>query len=217
MSTIRELVRTRVRDQGDRPTCVAFAVSSFHELWCEVVHLGKSRVELDLSEEFLFYGCKQLDALVNASGTTVVAASKWLETKGQCREELHPYQTAGPLLAVPSPAAFADANTRTLGHFKRVPLTFERVSTTLRQRLPLVAVIELFRSARTPGKDGRLAMPARGEHRIGLHAILLVGSEADDVVFLNSWGDAWGEGGFGRFSSDYLTRHAKQLWTVAKQ
>src|SRR5690349_16479162 len=103
---IRELFRNRIKDQGDRHTCVAFAVSALHELWCEVFCAHKSGILLDLSEEFLFYGCKQRDGIAKGNGTTVEAAAKWLAKEGQCREELQPYRLNSPLLAVPSKAAF---------------------------------------------------------------------------------------------------------------
>src|SRR4051812_8459350 len=114
MLSIRELLRGRVKDQGDRPTCVAFATTSFHELRCPSMIAEKGGIELVLSEEFLFYGCKQRDGLVNVKGTTVAAAGKWLAAEGQCRAELHPYRKAGALPLVPSKKAFADGKTRTV-------------------------------------------------------------------------------------------------------
>ena len=73
-----------MKDQGDRPTCVAFAVSSLHEYSVDVVSTGQKLVTLDLSEEFLFFGCKQEDGLKGIAGTTIEAASEWLKKKGQC-------------------------------------------------------------------------------------------------------------------------------------
>ena len=90
MGTLTARLGPRVKDQGDRPTCVAFAVSSVHEYWRDIFVDNKQSVDLDLSEEFLYYGCKQNDGLPTDAGTTVTAASDWLGVKGQCVEQLHP-------------------------------------------------------------------------------------------------------------------------------
>src|SRR5215472_9645971 len=99
MNALRTKLEKAVKDQGDRPTCVAFAVTALHE---HCISLGIAQTQLDLSEEFLYFGCKQRDSLSTTSGTTLVAASKVLRLDGQCKEELHPYQRNNTLLVVPS-------------------------------------------------------------------------------------------------------------------
>ena len=78
-----------VKHQYDRPTCVAFAVTAFHEYAHDVLKGLKKASEIDLSEEFLYYHCKQLDGLgPNSTGTTVSAASASLAANGQSLESL---------------------------------------------------------------------------------------------------------------------------------
>ena len=217
MVSVKQFFSHRVKEQGDRPTCVAFAVSAFHEYWCEVVSSGKSAIGVDLSEEFLFYGCKQRDGLpVGSDGTTVLAASSWLRSDGQCIEALHPYRKTGGLLVVPSAAAVADGKKRTLNSLKSRGSNLDAVVEALGRGVPLVAVVEIFRSAYLPGTGGMLAMPGPGDRKLGLHAVLLVEVDGDEddrtTIFLNSWGVGWGDRGFGRFSEDYFDNHCKQLW-----
>src|SRR6266404_7343035 len=114
MGSVRQQLAGRVKDQGDRPTCVAFAVSSLHEYWRDVSNGQQDAIQLDLSEEFLYYGCKQRDGLRGSTGTTIDAASLWLRLKGQCLETLHPYQVSSGTLQKPSTAAFNDARSKTL-------------------------------------------------------------------------------------------------------
>jgi C1A family cysteine protease len=219
MATVKHFFEDRVKDQGDRPTCVAFAVSAFHEHWLEIRSAGKAEIELDLSEEFLFYGCKRRDSLsVKADGTTVRAASDWLLTDGQCIELLHPYRTTGFLLPTPSQAAVSDAKGRTLNTLATKAVTFDVLSDSLEKGVPSVGVIEIFQNAYFPFAGGTLAFPSFGEQSLGLHAVLFVdaSNETADrtITFLNSWGTGWGQNGFGRLSKDYFTKYCAQLWSI---
>lgn len=86
--TVRHL-QTPIRHQYDRPTCVAFAVTAFHEYVRDCSKSGKQIPDLDLSEEFLFHHCKQLDRLpTTKSGTTLEAAAAALRHAGQALEIL---------------------------------------------------------------------------------------------------------------------------------
>src|SRR5947208_1273756 len=155
MPSLKTLFQARVKEQGDRPTCVAFAVSSLHEHWREIVSETKVNIELDLSEEFLFYGCKRRDGLPpGMDGTTVSAAKDWLNKDGQCTEDLHPYRATSSLVVAPSAAAVADAGTRKLKSINRQPTTLEAVAKLVGKGLPLVAVFEIFQNAYTPGAGG---------------------------------------------------------------
>lgn len=206
-----------MRDQGERPTCVAFAVSACHEYWLDICCANKHILDLDLSEEFLFYGCKARDGL-KGRGTTIVAASETLVVEGQCLEQLHPYQRKSSLLPVPSKAAFADGKSRILKTLVRRNVELKVVRESLSQNMPVVAAIELFKSAYQAGSMGLLRMPANTEKPVGKHAIVIVDIDAtgseEQLIFVNSWGHKWGEGGLGRFTTQYFSAHCKQLWNI---
>lgn len=148
----------------------------------------------------------------------MAAARDWLVTDGQCAADLHPYRKVrGPLL-VPSSKAFTDARTRTVNSLQEHPVDVQVLKDEFASGLPVVAVIELFRSVFSAGSTGELVLPSTGEYRIGLHAVLLVALEGNPVGihFLNSWGKLWGEKGFGYFPLSYFQRHCQQLWTIKK-
>jgi hypothetical protein len=198
---------------------VAFAVSALHEYWLDICCASKPSLGLDLSEEFLFYGCKVRDGLKGTgSGTTLVAASESLVSDGQCLEKLHPYRQKSPLLSVPSPSAFVDGKSRILKTLKRQTIALSVVRQSLAKNIPVVAAIELFRSAYRAGPTGLLPLPSAGEMRVGRHAVLIVDVEAtgpeEQIVFLNSWGAKWGDAGLGRFTVQYFSSHCKQLWNI---
>jgi C1A family cysteine protease len=80
-----------------------------------------------------------------------------------------------------------------------------------------VAGISLFESAMTVpvSKTGELPLPKSKEQIVGGHAIVIIGfdDEKRRVKFVNSWGTAWGERGFGYVPYDYLKKHMSDAWT----
>ncbi len=195
---------------------MAFAVTALHE-HCNGTSI---QTQIDLSEEFLYFRCKQRDGLPVSGGTKLTAASDALRLDGQCREELHPYQRIGKLLAVPSVAAVQDAKTRIWGLMKPIDLSLELVKQYVGQEIPVVAAIEIFRTAWCAGPDGLVDIPSLGERAVGTHAVLIIEVEQkgteEQVVFLNSWGTGWGSSGIGKFSATYFQRHCEHLWTAVK-
>src|SRR5579872_629475 len=176
-SQIRQQLSKRARDQGERPTCVAFAVSACHEYWLDICCANKHSLDLDLSEEFLFFGCKARDRL-KGRGTTIAAASESLAADGQCLEQLHPYQRTNSLLAAPNKAAFADGKGRILKTLARRDVELKVVRESLGKNIPVVAAIELFKSAYQAGSTGLLRAPASNEKPVDTHAVVIVDLEA---------------------------------------
>ena len=114
-----------VRDQGQRGTCVAFATVALREF------LNDCRE--DLSEQFLYWACKQLDGLPEP-GTYIHTAMSALAEYGVCTESIWPYnpvQTDDEAQGPPPPGGIEAAKryilpvTRTVEpnlivHYKRV-------------------------------------------------------------------------------------------------
>ena len=73
---------------------------------------------------------------------------------------------------------------------------------------PVVAGITVYESYAQPdvSKSGVLPLPKPKETVLGGHAISIVGYDDSkkQFKFLNSWGAAWGEKGFGYVSYDYM-------------
>jgi len=77
-----------VRNQERRGTCVAHAV-------CAVAECRESQmdgVDPDLSEQYLYFLCKQADGHPERAGTFVEMAMNAMKKDGICREETWPYQ-----------------------------------------------------------------------------------------------------------------------------
>jgi len=212
-----------VRDQHDRPTCVAFAVTALHE-HLHLVRTGLDKtVDLDLSEEFLYYHCKQRDGLgVKSTGTTISAASGSLAKQGQSLEALCPYQlrphAPRSKLTPPAPAALADGRTRLLSGLTRLPQSLASVRRSLKAGMPVVAVLDLHSNAYLT-VAGQIELPRPGDRPIGRHAVLIVeledrSGEPCRIFFKNSWGSKWGDKGFGSLREDYFKAHGRELWGI---
>ena len=72
-----------VRDQGRRGTCVAFTSVGLRE------YLDSCSTEL--SEQFLYWACKQMDGFPDEPGTMIRTAMSVLSTQGVCPESNWPY------------------------------------------------------------------------------------------------------------------------------
>ena len=202
-----------VRDQGPRGTCLAFAATAAHEAAGAVSALA------DLAEEVLYWGCKQVDGEHEpGSGFTSVAAA--LRRWGQPDEDRWPYDAARDdrsAAYAPPPGALDPGVCRT-APLRKIETTIAAIQRELRQGRTVALGIWLtagFFSA----TRGRIPAPGAREPRLDGHAVLVVGYEEGSVpeqgslIVRNSWGDGWGEGGYGYLPYAYL-RLGCEAWVI---
>ena len=98
------------------------------------------------------------------------------------------------------------------------------IKDALAQGLPVMFGFTVFESIKT-ANDGKIPYPERGEAQLGGHAVLCVGYDDELTIgkskgaFLirNSWGEAWGEKGYGWLPYDYLMAgYAQDWWCLVK-
>lgn|GEM_PF-1433343 len=217
-----------VRDQGERGTCVAFASVALREFLLQQPE--------DLSEQFLYWACKELDGFPGA-GTYIHTAMSVLAEYGVCRETDWPYnpkQTANegqgppPHGARDAAKAYRLASARTVEpglvlHYKHVlageggkggmPVTFG------------VLVFNSWYMSRETHRTGKITLPLPGEEPVGGHAMCVVGYVDDDTVpgggyFIvrNSWGAKWAAespeaAGHALMPYEYVERFAMEAFT----
>jgi len=200
-----------VRDQGDRPTCLAFAATCGHE----DKRQQEIRIVERLSEEALYWGCKQIDA-DDEGGTTYESASVALERWGQPTEESWPYEATiegdGPS---PLPKGMAAGE----GWFRR---SIAEISTDLEQVKALLAAgglvllgLELMDSFLRPDA-GYIPAPSPDDTSLGGHAVVAVGydDESGSLIVRNSWGTEWGIDGYGYLPYSYYAKHSLDSWSL---
>jgi C1A family cysteine protease len=212
--------QSSVKNQYDRPKCVAFAATALHEYTRRTLSMPGPTSEIDLSEEFLHYHCKKRDNLsLNSLGTTVTAAAASLAVEGQATEELCPYKpySSSPHSTRPTKLALADGRLRLLPGLRRLPQTLESIEGSLRSDRPVIAVVDWYSNAYL-APSGRIGLPRPDDRFLGRHAVLIVELEDESqagrptIVFKNSWGPRWGDHGFGCFGEDYFVAHGLQIW-----
>jgi hypothetical protein len=189
-----------ILDQGSRNACVAFTMVAMLQIL--------SGDPTDLSEQFLFWGCKELDGMPsNPHGTQPQAAIDALKQFGICLESEWPYNAfsipdnvgQGP----PPPKAKTAALARRIVSGGSLESTKSAgVCSALAEGKPVllgVPVYPFWTGSGQARRGGRVRRPLPGELPGRGHAICAVGYREDPtapgggyVIFRNSWGTDFG-------------------------
>lgn len=204
----------QVRDQADRPTCVAFAVSVGHE---DVRFRENGRTE-DLSEDGLYWGCKKIDGNASA-GTSFESAAEALEQWGQPLETVWPYNAAFNGSGAPSPPAGVSPSD---GWFRRRMGSggsgLDQVRSSLAAGSIVMVGLVLTDRFFAPA-SGWIASPAATDRLFGGHAVAAVGynetASTPHLILRNSWGTGWGDGGYGYLPYNYFHTYVLACWIMA--
>ena len=205
-------VQTPIRDQGaHRPTCAAFAVTGAHEWMC-----GNG---IDLSEEWCLWAADKLAPSVDGS-TSVPLGLEGITRDGQAIEQHWPY--GNPAWPAEPPNAAADARNRVtpgvwrkLGHpsFAEIRAVIERDEAVILS-LRFIPFAWYY-----VGSDAVVDAPP-GAVTVDGHAVLAVGMDqrhnGEVLEFKNSWGDSWGDHGYGYLADTYWTRYGKAAYALGR-
>jgi C1A family cysteine protease len=197
-----------IRDQGQRGTCVAFAVTAGHE-----VSRGPASNPYDLSEEALYWGCKRADGNWHG-GTTFTSARTAITRSGQPLEARWPYNHAqADGVEIKLPAGMKTTDWYRSG-LRRVGVAVADLQALLAAGTPVALGLTVFDTLFRPGRDGRVQDPPSRAPQRGLHAVLAVGHEPGSVLIRNSWGSGWGLGGYGWITETYVNKFVIDAWIV---
>lgn len=188
------------RDQGLRPTCVAFALAE--------VNLSAAPGVEALSPEYAYQGAACLDPSWAPGGGVALNAVLRATFSGQPVEADFPYQAVEPAAPVSAPPANFKLHG---GGVALLPLDPDVMCAMLRQHRPIGIGLRLTRSFYMP-VDGLVTFEVAAIAPEVLHAVAVVGLGWKDgqAYFLirNSWGPGWGKGGAAWLSVTYVREHA---------
>ena len=188
------------RNQGPRPTCLAFAVSDAHA----ALRLGWA----PLSCEFVFYHAQRRASRPPDTGATLTAVLATLREVGQPAEVGWPY-----LAATPADGASWTPPAEVGPRFGRAGAPQGKAVKTVIAELdanrPVILLLMLSRSFYMPVPDGVIAPgPSEVPEPARRHAVVAVGhgmvSGERAILVRNSWGAGWGIAGHGWLTESFV-------------
>ena len=199
----------QARNQGPRPTCLAFAASD--------THAGLRAGWVPLSCEYAFYHAQRRAGRPASKGALLSSMLDTLRKDGQPKESGWPYlreTPADPASWVP-PGAVGQLFGRA---GENANASIEDMIRELNGGRPVIVLLTLSRSFFNPAGQG-VIHPAPGEtpEPERRHAVIAVGHGKVDahraVLVRNSWGERWGDSGYGWLTEAFL---GPRLFAAAK-
>lgn len=190
------------RDQGFRPTCLAFAASDGHSF-------ARGLPAQALSAEYAFYhAVRRMDPSVTEQGATPRAMFDAIAVDGQPEEYHYPYLSPTPFATLPAPP--------TPFHYpvykytaSLAPARVNDVVRALERGNSPVLGLEITEGFRMASGAPALVQLVPGDSVVGRHAVLAVGlavdkSNTEYVKIRNSWGCGWADAGHAWLSRPYV-------------
>jgi C1A family cysteine protease len=223
---------TPIRDQARRGTCVAHAALAAYEHSLKKNDHG----DLDLSEQFLYWACKEHDGSPTVAGTWLRVAFDRLYQDGVCLEETWPYnpdpvpgnegQGPPPAGAVLAAMDYRITNYVTLG--ATAVADIKQVLASGRCVAFSIPVYNTLMKNPQAMKTGKIPNPVPGEWPVGGHAMCLVGYTDESgmpglgggrFILKNSWDGYFGYAspygsGYGIIPYAYIARLGKGAFAL---
>src|SRR4051812_12122941 len=187
-----------VYDQLHLNSCSANAIAAamrYDELKAERAD------EPDPSRLFIYYNERVLAGVTRTNSPVSLRDGYRTVTKvGSCPERMWPYRPRR-FRCEPTPACFHAARRHRALAYYRIRRSIAQLRACLAQRFPFVMAMAVHQSmgGRQVRRTGLVPLPGRHDRLRGGHAVLAVGYDHRRrlMVFRNSWGRAWGDGGYG--------------------
>jgi C1A family cysteine protease len=225
-----------VEDQGQLGSCTAQAGAGIIEYY----ERKSFRRHIDASRLFLYKVTRNLMKMKGDTGAYLRSTIGAMVLFGVPPEEYWPY-TDGPDDFDKEPPAFCYSfaqNYKTIKYYRHDPPSaspediLNRVKTYLAAGHPAMFGFTVYSSVEQASDSGRIPFPSPLDKIEGGHAVVAVGyddkmkiknryggEEAEGALLIrNSWGQDWGEAGYGWLPYDYLRKGlAEDFWSVLKK
>ncbi|MEQ8821372.1 MAG: C1 family peptidase [Sumerlaeia bacterium] len=199
-----------ILDQGTEGACTGFALAT-------VVH-QQMRTRLPrpdaehVSPRMLYEMARRYDEWQGEDyeGSSARGAMKGWQKHGVCRKDLWEADAADNTL---SAARAQDAARRPLGAYFRVPhQDLVAMHCAIAETGSIYATSSVHRGWNQVSADNSKIQPH--EQIIGAHAYVIVGYTSEGFWIQNSWGKAWGGGGYALLTYDDWLANAMDAWVA---
>ena len=220
-----------VENQGDIGSCTAHAVAGVVEYF-ENKAFGKY---IDSSRLFLYKTTRNLLKSPGDTGAYLKTALGALVLFGMPPEDFWPYDTSRfDIEPISFCYAFAN-NYKCINYFRHDPAgispqaVLDSVKKYLMSGIPSVFGFTVYESIKFATSTGCIPFPGGNERILGGHAIAAFGFDDNKIIggakptkgallIRNSWGEEWGETGYGWLPYEYVLKGlALDFWSVLKQ
>ncbi len=225
-----------IEDQGTLGSCTAHAGVGVIEYY-ERKSFGR---HMDASRLFLYKVTRNLMKMKGDTGAYLRTTMGGMVLFGVPPEEYWPYREDEKEFDQEPPAfcyAFAQ-NYQTVKYFRHdLPETkaeeiLRKVKAYLFKGHPAMFGFTVYSSIEQADKTGRIPFPSPKERIEGGHAVVAIGYDdkmkiknkygkietSGALLIRNSWGNGWGEGGYGWLPYEYVLKGlAEDFWSVLKK
>ena len=202
-----------VRDQGDRPTCLAFAASDAHAACRPAWEM--------LSSEYAFFYAQKRAGQPPDRGTYLEPMLDALRLDGQPVEQSWPYLSSLPadLASYAPPATVGEVFRRDGG---RRNIGFDTITDTLISGIPVIILMKLTMKFFQPPDQGIIDyFESDDVFPAPRHAVIAVGygstGLSDAILIRNSWGPTWGQGGYAWITRAFVEKNLFDMAILTKE
>ncbi len=199
-----------IHNQGHLGSCTAQAITlsmeyilkktnplAYRPLSPLFVYFNERDIEGTISYDA---GAALSDGILSVCKQGACAESQWTYSDNRTKFKKRP-----PELAYKDARLTMDLDNMGQSH---VPQDLTALKSILARDVPIVFGINVYSSFESPlvENTGNIPLPKRSERKLGEHAMTLVGYDDKARVFhlVNSWGEKWGNQGFGTIPYDYV-------------
>ena len=207
-----------IKDQGNKPSCVGFAIASVLEWQQLKEYLNENNQYIrniehyDLSEQWIYHNAKEIDSW-DGGGTSIRHGLKIVHNKGVPKEEGWPYSDQE--IGKPKFWAYSTSRWNKNKKYYRIN-SVDEIKKTLREVGPCVIGLIVFYEFFYPNSDGVISYPEDTNKYYGGHAVPIIGDYPDKELFKikNSWGTNWGNNGYGYLPYKYIEDFMLDAWVT---
>jgi C1A family cysteine protease len=169
---------------------------------------------------YIYYMTRALEGSIGIdAGATIRNTVKAVVKFGYPLDDLWPYKISD-FSKRPDENVIRSAAREKVSYYERIDRDLSHIQEVLSRSDPIVLGFTVYDSiyGQDVEKTGVIPIPKKKEKVLGGHAVLACGydNERQALIIRNSWGEDWGEKGYGYLPFDYISdpKLSADFWTI---